>query len=201
LWPGEINVTLDSGSRGLSARETDQDLVDWPSPENYQRRMLDLVNGNRTSFLAYLKRMRLTTEDAEDVLQETCIRLLGSPQSWRGERSAFGFIYKIAGNLARDELRKRRRRHHQNHCSFDDVEIACEAPHPAETMEQSSAAESVSRALRKLAPRCQEVVILHYAEDMSFRHIATQLGVSKKTIERDLTLAREYCHAVLKRAS
>jgi RNA polymerase sigma factor (sigma-70 family) len=200
---GEVNVASDGEFKGACASdEVIAECAAWPeSPETYEQRILNLLNVNRPSLLAYLKRMRLTTEDAEDVLQETCIRLLSAPQSWRGERSAFGFIYKIAGNLARDELRRRRRRHYQNHCSFEDVEMACEAPHPAECLEQSWAAESLKGALRKLAPRCQKVVNLHYAENMSFRHIAAHLGVSKKTIERDLSMARDYCFAVLQRAS
>ena len=169
--------------------------------DSYCERMLGLLHSNRSSLIKYLRRMRLATEDAEDVLQETCIRLLNAPESWRGERCAYGFIYKVARNLARDELRRRQRRQHQMHCSVEDVELACDAPHPADCLEQTRSAEELSRVLARLTPRCQKVVDLHYAHNMSFRRIATQLGVSKKTIERDLNLARDYCHAVLQRAS
>jgi RNA polymerase sigma factor (sigma-70 family) len=200
---GEPNMSSDSAVQGASAAIEDSEaLTGWPDPvDTYRQRMLTLLDANRPSLLAYLRRMRLATEDAEDVLQETCIRLLSAPESWRGERSAFGFIYKIAGNLARDELRRRRRRYHQHHCSYEDVELACSAPHPAECLEQSRASEQLSRALARLTPRCQKVVNLHYVDNMSFRRIATHLGVSKKTIERDLNLARDYCHALLERAS
>src|SRR5580698_5467423 len=104
---GEVNVASDGEFKGARAsQEAVTECAAWPqSPESFEQRMLNLLHVNRPSLLAYLKRMRLTNEDAEDVLQETCIRLLSAPQSWRGERSAFGFIYKIAGNLARDELR------------------------------------------------------------------------------------------------
>jgi RNA polymerase sigma-70 factor (ECF subfamily) len=177
---------------------SDESYVGFP---DQRQRMLELLHENRTVLLAYIRRMRLCPEDAEDVLQETYIRLLNSPQVWRGKRSAFGFIYKIAGNLARDELRRRRRRHHEQHCSVEDVDLPCARPHPAETLEQSGDTEALSDALRKLTPRCQKVVSLHYSENMSFRRIALHLGVSKKTIERDITMARDYCHAVLDRAS
>ena len=49
-----------------------------------------------------------------------------------------------------------------------------------------------------LKPRTRQVFLLHVKEQLSYRDIAKRLGVSKKTVERDMRLTLELCQDRLK---
>jgi RNA polymerase sigma factor (sigma-70 family) len=74
------------------------------------QRLVELLDLHRASLLKYVNRILNSAEDAEDVVQETCVRLMRVRDLWRGEREVRAFLFKIATNLARDELRRRRAR-------------------------------------------------------------------------------------------
>jgi RNA polymerase sigma factor (sigma-70 family) len=52
---------------------------------------------------------------------------------------------------------------------------------------------AIARALRILPPRYRQVFRLHVDAQMSYRAISRHLGISTKTVERDICGAREFC--------
>jgi RNA polymerase sigma factor CnrH len=164
-------------------------------------KILTLIEEKRAELLAYLRRMRLETEDAEDVIQDTCIRVITARAVWRDDKSAFAFIYKIAQNLARDRFRERKRNRFYDHVEIDDTVLPSAWQDPADEIAESDAAVHIEKALSRLTPRCRVIMSLHYHQDLSFRCIGTQLGISKKTVERDILFARRFCAEVMDRTS
>jgi RNA polymerase sigma-70 factor (ECF subfamily) len=56
----------------------------------------------------------------------------------------------------------------------------------------------LKQALLDLPPRHRQVFLLHVTENMSYRTIAKHLGVSTKTVERDLAMVLELCQSRLR---
>ena len=158
-----------------------------------QRRLVELIGLHRPALFKYVRRMLVSAEDAEDVVQESCIRLLRVRDLWRSEREARAVLFKIATNLARDEMRRRKTRRHGQHQSYETVELVAEEGHVDEVLDLDIAREIISQTLRRLPPRYREVFSLHVEGHLSYRAIARQLGVSTKTVERDMSGVHELC--------
>lgn len=63
----------------------------------------------RAQLKAYILRMTASVPDTEDIVQETYLRGLQKLESFRGESSLKTWIFAIASNLARDQLRAKKR--------------------------------------------------------------------------------------------
>ncbi len=164
------------------------------------QRLVELLDLHRASLLKYVNRILNSAEDAEDVVQETCVRLMRVRDLWRGEREVRAFLFKIATNLARDELRRRRARCHGMHLPHETLDLVAEELQPDEIVDRCIALEVISNALSSLPPRYRQVFSLHVDEEMSYRAIARQLGISTKTVERDMNGAHELCQDRLLKA-
>lgn len=155
-----------------------------------ERRVVALVDQLRAPLLQRLARMLGTREDAEDVLQDACMKLLRVEDLWAGEHHARAFFIKIATNLARDALRRRKSHFHDSHIEVGALELAHPEPQPDEQVDQDLARERVAVLMQRLSARHQSVLMLHLGETLSYRAIAQRLGVSTKTIERDMAVVK-----------
>jgi RNA polymerase sigma-70 factor (ECF subfamily) len=181
-----------------ASRSTDGAAVqDSPGPSTGRtsdlRRVEQLVAQHRSALVGHVRRILGRAEDAEDVVQDMCIRLLRVHDFWRGERQVRAFLFKIATNLARDELRRRRACAYGAHFPYDTMDLVSEGLQPEEIVERHLAREAIARALRILPPRYRTVFALHVDAQMSYRAISKYLGISTKTVERDICGAREFC--------
>ena len=58
----------------------------------------------------------------------------------------------------------------------------------------------VTRTLLQLRPRSRQVLLLRSAEGLSYEAIAERLGISKRTVEREMQHALDACQRTLKRS-
>jgi RNA polymerase sigma factor (sigma-70 family) len=151
------------------------------------RRVADLIAQHRSALLQYLVRILASRQDAEDVFQEACIRLLRVQDLSSVDRYVHAFVFKIATNLAWDCLRRRKVRFHDAHLPYETIETL------AEVVEREMEMRVITRALMRLPQRHQRVFTMHVAEGLSYRSIARRLGVSTKTVERDMSAVLKSC--------
>jgi len=59
------------------------------------------------------------------------------------------------------------------------------------------AAEIVVTILRDVSPRPRQAFVRHFGHGITYEQIAMELGVSKKTVERDIVTTLEICRAKL----
>jgi len=59
------------------------------------------------------------------------------------------------------------------------------------------AADIVVAILRDLAARPRQAFIMHFGQGISYQQAAMELGVSKKTVERDVIATLEFCRLKL----
>lgn len=126
--------------------------------------------------------------DAWDAVQEVFERMLQARDDFRGQARPMTYVYRVTTNVCLNLLRRR---------SLRDVPGTAEA-----VAEEAVAPRSVESAqllrllVRKLTGREQEIAVLHFLDGLTQEEIAEVLGVSRKTVVRDLAHLREVAAAL-----
>ena len=155
----------------------------------------------RRSLLWYLSRLVPNRADAEEVAQEAFLRLLGAENLEPDTSLGRNYLFATATNLARDNYRRRTARAEGAHIALDDLQIEADNPQPERVVDAERGKRIVDLALRELEPRPRQAFLLYVQEEMTYERIALRLGVSKKTIERDIALTLALCRSRLTRWS
>ena len=167
------------------------------APDDSRRELLARVFVRfQRSLLRYLRDLLTRREDAEDVAQETYLRLLRADSIERSEAHIRAFMFRVATNLAYDRFRQRRARG-----MHDDVELSAlpdDTPAAEHVVAMEQAAAIVERTLLALPPRCRQVFLLRTSHEWSYEAIAERLGVSKRTVEREMQTALDACQRELR---
>jgi RNA polymerase sigma factor (sigma-70 family) len=144
----------------------------------------------RTPLLRFLTDLLSRRDEAEDLVQETYLRLLQVENIDVGRVRAL--IFKVATNLAYDRFRQRRARGPHG----DDEQLAALPAHglePDRIVALEQGVEIVKRTLLDLKPRCRQVFLLRTSEDLGYDEIAKRLGISRRTAEREMQHALDVC--------
>ncbi|AGZ36806.1 sigma-70 family RNA polymerase sigma factor [Pseudomonas sp. SWI6] len=155
----------------------------------------------RLSLLRTLQRMVGNPSTAEDLLQETYLRV-SRALSERPIEHLEPFVFQTARNLALDHLRTRRM---QSRTLVDDVpeEVLHNVAAPTSSSEDAAHAEQIlkrlSVSLGQLTPRQQRIFILSRLQGASYLEIAEQLNVSASTVQKELKLIMAICMGVADR--
>jgi len=125
-------------------------------------------------------------EDAEDLLQEVFIKAYRGLFSFEGRSTFRTWLYQIAINTCRNELRRRRRRPDPIETPMEDLKLADPAPSPGSM--QGEWREFVAIAMMNLHPDEREILILRDFEDRSYDEIAAlqeiRLSAAKMRVQR-----------------
>jgi RNA polymerase sigma-70 factor (ECF subfamily) len=148
------------------------------------------------SLLRYLRGLLLRREDAEDIAQETYVRLVRADTLERSEVHIRAFMFRAATNLAYDRFRQRRSR--GMHDDAELVELRDETPPAERIVALEQALRVVERTLLALPPRCRQVFLLRTSHEWSYEAIADRLGISKRTVEREMQAALDACQRELR---
>jgi RNA polymerase sigma-70 factor (ECF subfamily) len=146
--------------------------------------------------LRYLRDLLARREDAEDVAQETYVRLVQAGSPAQSELHIRALMFKVATNLAYDRFRQRRARG-----PHDDANLAAlrdETPAAERIVAMEQAVAIVERTLLALPPRCRQVFLLRTSHEWSYDAIAERLGISKRTVEREMQAALDACQRELR---
>jgi len=131
------------------------------------------------------RRICRTTEDAEDVLQETFLEVVKSIGRYRGEGHLWGWVRQIAASKALMKLRRERLR------ATDELDDAATGAPPASVGTRID----LERAFESLSETSRAVVWLHDVEGFTHEEIAEQMGKTVSFSKSQLARA----HARLRR--
>lgn len=155
----------------------------------------------RRSLLWYLSRLVRSPAEAEDVAQEAFLRLLGAERLEADPYRARSYLFATATNVVRDNFRRKTARAASAHVAVDDLQLEGDDPAPERIVDAEHGKSIVDSALRDLQARPREAFLLYVREEMTYERIALELGVSKKTVERDIALTLALCRERLLRWS
>lgn len=133
--------------------------------------------------------------DAEDVVQETFLRVYRNKHLYRNIAKFSTWIYTIASNLAKTELRRRRRRRilSISQMGFDnkDYDLPDDLATP-EGIVDGEMHESIIRAsIEKLPAKFKEVVILRDVQEFSYEEISDILDIPIGTVKSRVNRGRQ----------
>src|SRR3954470_6797542 len=128
--------------------------------------------------------------DAEDVLQEACLRSFRALDDYRGGEAKSWFL-SIVRNLCHDCIRQNRTRRTEPAPEEQFDQIASSSMQPLEHLEKSSDAAELRRAIDQLPLEHRETLILREMEGLSYKEIAQIAGVPMGTVMSRLARARE----------
>ena len=130
--------------------------------------------------------------EAEDVGQETFVRLYRSMGRFRGDAALRTYLVRIAMNLSLNAL-KRRKRASRRFLRLEDGgrEIPSEAEAPDQSAERRDRVRAVRAAIDRLDEKHRAVVTLRLIEGMSTRETARALGLPEGTVLSRLARGRQ----------
>ena len=172
-----VTMETEEAQIATSLRRRDPDVLD-ALIEQYQHRLL-----------RYLAHMTGNQATAEDLFQETWIRVLEKGHQYDGKSKFATWLMTIAHNVAIDHLRKKtpasldQMRETEDSAPWEPV---AQSPSP---FEQAAAMEDKTRiqaALDGLSPIFREVLVLRFQEQMKLEEIAKLVGIPLATVKTRL---------------
>ncbi|MBN3566716.1 RNA polymerase sigma factor [Burkholderia cenocepacia] len=152
-----------------------------------------LVARKLPRLLALATRMLGDRNEAEDVAQETFLRIWNQAPRWReGEARFDTWLHRVVLNLCYDRLRGRREEPVDTLPDVPDTQ-----PEPAAHAELRSRDARVRQALAALPPRQREALVLQYYQEMSNVEAANLMGITVDALESLLARARRNLRAQL----
>jgi RNA polymerase sigma-70 factor (ECF subfamily) len=138
----------------------------------------------------FVFRMLPRHEDARDICQETFLRVLKKAHRFRQGSRFSTWMYQIALNLCRDQLRKRRRwsRLVSNRSELPEqpkghLAAVSKNQDPGDVVEREEKSAAVRRALDQIPAEQREVLVLKEFEGLKFREIAAILDCPESTVK------------------
>ena len=161
--------------------------------ERYSERLTHYLYG----FLGDMRR-------CEDLLQETFLRVYRNRHSYRRIAKFSTWLYTIAGNLARSEYRKRKRRRLYSIQSVNRDNEEYEMQLPDESFAPDKHAESIiqdkyiQQALDDIPASFREVVVLRDVQQLAYDEIAEITGLPMGTVKSRINRGRTKLQTLLK---
>ena len=147
----------------------------------------------------HVRRITGSAEAAEDLAQETFLRLYRQQFVDGREHNVRAWLYQVATNFAYNALRDRQRRERREDAVSQDALANPTAPDPAEAAVRHSEQETVREVLATLPARQAQLLLLRHA-GLSYKELAEALSVAPACVGTLLARAETafeaaYCSA------
>ena len=171
------------------------------------------TNGNERAFEILVQRFKnpLTNfvyrflgdyDSCADIVQDTFVKVYRYKDSYSSLARFSTWIYTIAGNLARTEYQRRRRRNFFSISSYGDEEKAFDIPdnsyRPDVAADASMKNEIIQKALLKVRDSYREAVILRDIQELSYEEIAEIMQIEVGTVKSRINRGRAELQKYLK---
>ena len=152
-----------------------------------------LIEREAPKLLRFARALLGNLEEAEDVVQDTLIRLWENAAAWTPDARIGTWLHRVCYNRSIDLLRRRR--------NFVDDSVLEEFPDQAEPADESLIANETALSLRDaiemLPARQRTAVLLFHFQDASQREAAEIMGISETAFESVLARARRQLKRLL----
>lgn len=160
----------------------------------------ELVRRYERPVFSLVYRMVRDREVAEDLAQETFIKVLNHIDRYSPEFKFSSWLFKIANNVAIDHLRRRR----LDTVSIDGapdatsaseveastIQLSAEQESPLEELASRELGSAIERAIGALRPQYRACILLRHVEGRSYEEIAATLDLPLGTVKTYIHRAR-----------
>ena len=147
----------------------------------------ELIGKHLNKGIKVAERMLGNRQDAEDVMQETCLKVWDEAERWKPKAKFSTWLYRVIFNACLDHKRKI--------VPFSGVEevetLVDESPAADDVLIAGQRAKAVQRALQKLAERQRAAMILSYYENISNQDAADALEMNLGAFQQLLFRAKQ----------
>ena len=174
-----------------------------PEQDPDAQSMLSFQRGDHAAFdalfarwagplLRYLERIVHDAATAEELVQDAFLRVHSARDRYVAEAKFSTWLYRIASNLAFNELRRPHRRHGHDSADDDDapVRLRSEEPRPDAVVDARILSEEVDEQLKRLPERQRMALWLCAVEGLSYADIAVALQTTEKSVKSLVHRAR-----------
>ncbi|HEA16690.1 hypothetical protein LCGC14_1195520 [marine sediment metagenome] len=142
----------------------------------------------------WIARRTYNNDNAQDLAQDTFMRLLNKPSLYNEIRSPRAWLTKVAGNLVTDNIR--RKVLEENYLLF--LESMPEAAYfsPEEQLQLLSLLEQIDKLLSGLRAIEKTAFLMVRLDGLSYKAVAKQLKVSLSSIEKYMAKAMLECYTL-----
>ena len=181
------------------AAASDQQIVVW-AQDGQEVAFRELVRRYQRPVFSLIYRMVRDRETAEDLAQETFVKVLNAIDSYRPEHKFSSWIFKIANNAAIDHLRRRE----PDLLSLDGAPDAVSAERqeattlqvrdqgesPLDELEARELGSHIETAIARLRPEYRACIMLRHVEGWAYEEIAAILDLPLGTVKTHIHSAR-----------
>ena len=181
------------------AAASDQQIVAW-AQDGAELAFRELVRRYQRPVFSLIYRMVRDRETAEDLAQETFIKVLNAVDSYRPEHKFSSWIFKIANNAAIDHLRRR----DPDLLSLDGAPDAVSADRqeatslqvrdlgesPLDELQARELGSHIETAIARLRPEYRACIMLRHVEGRAYEEIAAILDLPLGTVKTYIHRAR-----------
>lgn len=175
------------------------------SPQNIKRvgqglpTILEAYLENETALKRYLRRFIHSREAADDLAQEAFLRAFAA-ESGRVIESPKAFLFKVAKNLALNEVARQSTMSPEPLGDFDGQDVLEDSGQAAadDVVDSRERLRLLARAIAVLPPQCAKVFLLRKMQGMSQKEIAVRLNISVRTVENHVALGLSRCRAFMR---
>jgi RNA polymerase sigma-70 factor (ECF subfamily) len=169
-----------------------------------------LVKRYELPLFNYIRRMVGSGSDAEDLFQETFIRVYTHLDKFRLTARFRPWVYKIATNICKDHFKYRSRHAHvslEAEVGSDDRpetlldRVESPTPNPSEVASATETAELLEAAIGRLPAKHRAVFLMAKYEGMPYDEIARTLGIPVGTVKSRMNKAVQFLLAELREAT
>ena len=181
---------------------TDEELILEFQKNNTVKAYEILVQRYKNPLMNYIFRFLGDYEACADIVQETMIKVYRNKDSYKSIAKFSTWIYTIAGNLARTEYQRRKKRNIFSINSYGDddetFDIPDESARPDVITDSGIKEEIIQKALLKVSDSYREMVILRDIQELSYEEIAEVTGITVGTVKSRINRGRNQLQKMLK---
>ena len=168
--------------------------------DNY---ILDLINNRKTKEQGFkllisktkeklywqIRRMLISHEDTDDLLQEVYIKVFRNISSFKKDSSLSTWIFRIAYNESINFLKSKAKQQKLNDLPLD---MAMMKQSPAIQSNDADLIEEIlQKAIQTLPDKQREVFLLRYNDNMPFKEMETLLNTSEGALKTSYHIAEK----------
>jgi RNA polymerase sigma-70 factor, ECF subfamily len=181
---------------------SDEELILEFQTNGTERAFEILVQRFKNPLTNYVYRFLGDYDGCADIVQDTFVKVYRYKDSYSSLAKFSTWIYTIAGNLARTEYQRRRRRNFFSISSYGDEEKTFDIPdnsyRPDVTADASIKNEIIQKALLKVRDSYREAVILRDIQELSYEEIAEIMQIEVGTVKSRINRGRAELQKYLK---
>jgi len=179
---------------------TDEELILEFQSNGTEKAFEILVQRFKNPLTNYVYRFLGDYDSCVDVVQEAFVKVYRYKDNYSSLAKFSTWIYTIAGNLARTEYQRKKRRNFFSISSFGEEEKTYDIPdnsyRPDVEADMNMKSEIIQKALLKVRDSYREAVILRDVQEMSYEEIAEimqiEVGTVKSRINRGRAELKKY---------